>query len=185
VHFIIYNLINNPKEREKPMQKVKSLVVPSMYQAFFIKTVILAVLITLPIFILICKEPDAVSEAKYKAACKVIPVAELTNNPKVYTGQKVKITGEVVVFEETTDQKTGKKNTMLVIGVNDSSLVRSSGKLPVFISYIGVTSAFIKDTVTVYGNYFGTDNPKLKSIKDKNMPRINAKFIIIEPIKKK
>jgi hypothetical protein len=167
------------------MEKVKSLFVPLMYRTFFIKTVILAILITLPVSILISKKPDTVSEAKYKAACKVIPAAELTNNPKVYIGRKVKITGEVVVFEETTDQKTDKKNTMLVIGVNDSSLVSSSGKLPVFISYVGVTSAFIKDTVTVYGSYFGNDTPKLKSIKDKNMPRINAKFIIIEPIKKK
>lgn len=166
------------------MEKAKRLFITLMYRMSFIKTVILATLMILAIFMLVCKESDAVSEADYRAVCREIPVVELTKNPTGYVGQKIKITGEVVVFEETSDQKSGKKNTMLVIGVNDPSSVRSSGKLPVFISYVGSTSAFINDIVTVYGDFYGNDTPKLKSIEKKTLPRINARFIIIEPEKK-
>ncbi len=166
------------------MENEKSLFVKLMYWISFIKTVILSTLMLLTIFTLDCKESNAVSEADYRVACKEIPVVELTKNTTVYVGHKIKITGEVVVFEETSDQKSGGKNTMLVIGVNDPSSVSSSGKLPVFISYVGTTSAFINDIVTVYGDFYGNDTPELKSIEKKTLPRINAKFIIIEPRKK-
>ncbi len=161
------------------MEKVKL-----MYRMSFTKPVIIAILMILTIFTLGCKEPEAVSEADYRAMCKEIPVAELTNNPKDYIGQKIKITGEVLVMEDTKDRESGESKTMLVLGVNDPSSTSSSKKLPVFISYVGSTSAFIYDIVAVYGDFYGTDTPELKAIEKKTLPRINAKFIIIEPIKK-
>lgn len=133
-------------------------------------------------FMLVCKgekESKAVSEPDYKAACKEIPVAELTNNAKAYIGQKVKISGYVVVFEESGDQEGGVENTALVIGVDDPAGILPSGKLPVFISYDGATSAFVNDTITVYGEFFGSDTPELQTIEKKTFPRINAKFIIM------
>ncbi|MFH1672868.1 MAG: hypothetical protein ABIF87_05535 [Pseudomonadota bacterium] len=165
------------------MENAKRLFSTLICRMSFIKTIALVTLIVLTIFMLVCKESNAVSQADYRAACKEIPVVELTNNPKAYVGQKVKVTGEVVVFEESGNQKSGVKNTILVIGVNDPSSALPSGKLPVFISYVGSTSAFINDKVTVYGEFYGNDTPKLKSIQEKTLPRINAKFIIIEPKK--
>jgi hypothetical protein len=150
----------------------------------FTKTITLITLIVLTLFMLVCKgskESNAVLEPDYKAACKEIQVGELTNNTKAYIGQKVKVTGYVVVFEESGDQKGGVENTALVIGVNDTSGTLPSGKLPVFISYDGATSAFINDTVTVYGEFHGNDTPELKTIEKKTLPRINARFIVIEP----
>lgn len=165
------------------MENARRLFSTLMYRMSFIKTITLVTLIVLTIFMLFCKESDAVSQADYRAACKEIPVVELTNNPTAYAGQKVKVTGEVVVFEESGNLKSGGKNTILVIGVNDPSSALSSGKLPVFISYVGSTFAFINDKVTVYGEFYGNDTPKLRSIQKKTLPRINAKFIIIEPKK--
>lgn len=166
------------------MEKAKRLFTKLMCRMSFIKPVVIAILMIITIFMLGCKEPDAVSEADYKAMCKEIPVVELTNNPKDYIGQKIKITGEVIVMEEAKDQESGERKTLLVLGVNDPSSTSSSKKLPVFISYVGSTSAFIYDIVDVYGNFYGTDTPDLKAIEKKTLPRINARFILIEPIKK-
>jgi len=165
------------------MKNEKSLFSTLLCRMSFNKTIVLVTLMILTIFMLGCKESGSVSQDDYKAACKEILVVELTNNPEDNIGQKVKVTGEVLVFEETENQKSGGKNTMLVIGVNDASSVPLGGKLPVFISYIGTTSAFIYDIVTVYGNFYGNDTPKLKSIQEKTLPRIDAKYIVIEPKK--
>ena len=92
------------------MEKTKTLFIAPMFRMSFPRTGILWTLMILTIFMLV-KESDAVSEADYRASCNEIPVGELTNNPAVYVGQKIKITGEVVVFEETSDQKSGAKTT--------------------------------------------------------------------------
>ena len=165
------------------MENAKSLFSTLLCRMSFNKTIVLVTLMILTIFMLGCKESGSVSQDDYMAACKEIPVVEMTNNPEDNIGQKVKVTGEVLVFEESENQKSGGKNTMLVIGVNDPSSALPGGKLPVFISHIGTTSAFIYDIVTVYGKFYGNDTPKLKSIQEKTLPRIDAKYIIIEPKK--
>jgi hypothetical protein len=161
------------------VENLKILFSSVLCRMLHVKTAGILALLVVTAFMLVCKEAHAVSDDDYKASCKEIPIAELTNNPKSYLGQKVKITGQVVVFEESGDQKSGTKNTALVIGVSDPSSTLPSGKLPVFISYAGSTSAFINDKVTVYGEFTGIDKPNLKSIQDKNLPRIDAKFILI------
>ena len=165
------------------MENAKSLFSTLLCRMSFNKTIVLVTLMILTIFMLGCKESGSVSQDDYMASCKEIPVVELTNNPEDNIGQKVKVTGEVIVFEESENQKSGGKNTMIVIGVNDPSSVPPGGKLPVFISYIGTTSAFIYDIVTVYGKFYGNDTPKLRSIQEKTLPRIDAKYIVIEPKK--
>jgi hypothetical protein len=150
----------------------------------FTKTITLTTIMVLTLFMLVCKgskESNAVSKPDYEAACKEIPVGELTNNTKAYIGEKVKVTGNVVAFEEYSDQNDRVINTSLIVEVEDTSGTLPSGKLPVFISFDGATDAFGQEIVTVYGEFQGSDTPELQSIKTETLPRINAKFIIIEP----
>ncbi len=151
----------------------------------FKKTITLTTIIVLTLFMLVCKgskgskESNAVSESDYKAACKEISVGELTKNAKAYIGEKVKITGNIVAFEEAIDKNDRVINTSLVIEVEDTSGTLPSGKLPVFILYAGATNAFGGETMTVYGDFLGNDTPALQSREEETLPRIDAKFFII------
>lgn len=148
----------------------------------FTKTITLITLMVLTLFMLVCKgskESNAVSETDYKTACKEIPVAELTNNTKEYIGEKVKVTGNIVAFEEYSDKNGRVVYAALILEVKDISGTLPSGTLPVFISYNGATNAFGSETMTVYGEFLGNDTPELQSTEKEILPRINAKFFTI------
>lgn len=123
------------------------------------------------------KAPEkAMSEQEYKAACKQIPVKELTRNPDQHNDEKVTIRGKVVVFEEKSD-KSGKVQAHLVLSVKDPSKTLRSGLLPVYVLIDGRTDAFVNDRVIVHGGFRGNHLVKLQSIRSKTLPRIDARYV--------
>ena len=63
------------------------------------------------------------------------------------------------------------------IPVDDPAMTRSSGKLPVHIVYPGRIRSFINDTVTVFGRFRGVVLFESMSIRDTELPLIDARFI--------
>jgi hypothetical protein len=117
---------------------------------------------------------NTLSEKDYKAACLPIPIGELTNNADSKKGQLVKLTGQIVSFEETSGDDT---ITRIIIAVNDETNALPSGLLPVYIVFHGSISAFIYDNVTVYGEVYGNDDYQSPQIAKKTLPRVDAKYI--------
>jgi hypothetical protein len=119
---------------------------------------------------------NSLSEKDYKAACKEIAVSDLTKTADSIKSKLIKITGKVVSFEETTGNDNS-KITKLIIGVDDPAHTLPSGVLPVYIVLQGTTDSFINDTITAYGEVYGNDSYKSPQIKEKTLPRIDAKYI--------
>jgi len=107
------------------------------------------------------------SEAGYRAACREIAASELTDHADADRGSYVKVAGTVVVYE--TDLGAA-ATTRLIISVTDPTNRLGSGKLPVLVSYQGKTSAFINDTVTVYGQVYGNFDYQSAQIAKKTLP---------------
>ena len=63
------------------------------------------------------------------------------------------------------------------IPVDDPAMTLSSGKLPVHIVYPGRIRSFINDTVTVFGRFRGVVLFESMSIRDTELPLIEARFI--------
>lgn len=120
---------------------------------------------------------DIVSEADYKAMCEPIAVSELTENADTEKGKLINVTGSIVVYFEETDDKG--KITSIIIAVKDDTNILPSGQLPVYISYYGSTSAFINDTITIYGEVYGYDVCPSPQIDEATLPRVDAKYIEI------
>lgn len=140
-----------------------------------IKTILL-VLSSIVVTICACSESNEnLSEQEYEDICRDIPVNELTENADDLKGELVVITGDVVVYYEESDDDG--RITSLIIGVEDESNTLPSGQLPVYISYQGLTAAFINDNITVYGEVFGTDICPSPQVQDSDLPRIDARFI--------
>ena len=118
------------------------------------------------------------SEAGYRAACREIAASELTDHADADRGSYVKVAGTVVVYE--TDLGAA-ATTRLIISVTDPTNRLGSGKLPVLVSYQGKTSAFINDTVTVYGQVYGNFDYQSAQIAKKTLPRVDAAYIDIAP----
>ncbi len=116
-------------------------------------------------------------EADYKAACRHLTVADLTGNPNKYKGQKVTYTGKVLVMDFPQKTSIGNTPTGLIITVTDDSHVLPSGLLPVYVTYQGKTDSFINDTVTIYGEVYGSYDYTSATIKQKTLPRIDAKYL--------
>jgi hypothetical protein len=117
---------------------------------------------------------DQLSEADYKTACKEMPVSELTKNADGEKGQLVKITGKILVYEETQGDDF---ITRIIIAVEDEIFILPSGQLPVYVRHLGRIDSFINDTVTVYGEVYGNDDYESPQIKKKSLPRVDAKYI--------
>jgi len=117
---------------------------------------------------------DKLSEADYKAACKQVTVGELTKNADGEKGQLVKITGTIVVYEETSGDDI---ITHIIIAVKDDTFTLPSGQLPVYINYHGSIDSFINDTVTIYGEVYGNDDYESPQIDKKTLPRVDAVYI--------
>lgn len=126
---------------------------------------------------LVVQQPSTkpLSEADYKAACKSMPVSQLTQNADSQKGTLVKLTGQILVFEETTGANG--KTTRLIIAVDDEAKTLPGGQLPVYIAYQGSINQFINDTVTIYGEVYGNDVYASPQIKEKTLPRVDAKYI--------
>jgi hypothetical protein len=121
------------------------------------------------------------SEADYKAACTAAAVADLTKNADSMKGQLVKLTGQVVTYEETTDASTGAKSGRIIISVVDPAKTLPSGQLPIYVAFTGTTDAFINDTVTVHGAVYGNDDYKSAQIEKQTLPRVDARYIAKAP----
>jgi hypothetical protein len=118
------------------------------------------------------------SEACYRAACRDIAASELTDHADADRGSYVKAAGTVVVYET----ELGAAPTIrLIISVVDPTNGLGSGKLPTLVSYQGKTSAFINDTVTVYGQVYGNFDYQSAQIAKKTLPRVDAAYIDIAP----
>ncbi len=115
------------------------------------------------------------SEVDYKAACELMAVDQLTKNVDSKKGTLVKLTGQIVVFEET--RGTDQTSTRLIIAVEDVTNTLPGGKLPVYIMYEGSIDQFINDMVTVYGEIYGNDVYKSPQIEEKTLPRVDAMYI--------
>lgn len=123
------------------------------------------------------KAPKTNSEAGYKAACRQVTVADLTANPNKYKGQKVTYTGQILAMDFPQKTSTGTTPTGLILTVTDDSHVLPSGILPVYVTYQGKTDSFIYDTVTIYGEVYGSYDYKSTTIKQKTLPKIDAKYL--------
>ena len=117
------------------------------------------------------------SEADYRAACQQVAVSDLTKNADGLKGKLVKITGQILVFQETRDPNTGKTSTDLILSVKDDAHTLPSGLLPVHIAYQGSTDSFINDTVTAYGMVYGNYDYESPQIQKKTLPRIDAEYL--------
>jgi hypothetical protein len=141
-------------------------------------------LVFIPILIFACSftsdnspsNTNSLSEQDFKSACKEVAVSELTKNADGLKSKLIKISGKILAFEETTSDNNA-KITKLLIGVKDSANTLPSGELPVYIVLQGSTDSFINDTITVYGTVYGNDSYKSPQIKEKTLPRIDAKYI--------
>ncbi|HET6420734.1 MAG TPA: hypothetical protein VFG19_11290 [Geobacteraceae bacterium] len=121
------------------------------------------------------RNADRLSEAEYKASCKQIAAGELTKNADMKKGQLVKVTGQIIVFEESGGSDAV---TRLIISVKDDTNKLPSGKLPIYVSFHGKTDSFINDTVTIYGTIYGNDIYQSPQIQKKTLPRVDAKYIM-------
>ena len=117
---------------------------------------------------------DNLSEADYKAACKQVPVGELTKNADSKKGQLVKVTGKILVYEEESGNDIV---TRIIIAVKDDTNTLPGGELPVYIRYLGSIDSFINDTVTIYGEVYGNDVYQSVQVQKKTLPRVDAKYI--------
>ncbi len=122
----------------------------------------------------------ALSMSDYKAACAEVPVADLTKDANRFKSKKVKYTGKILVMDFPQKTSSGTTPTGIILSVNDDSHVLPSGVLPVYVSYKGTTDSFIYDTITVYGDVYGEYTYKSATIKEKELPRIDAKYIDIQ-----
>ena len=122
----------------------------------------------------------APSMTRYKASCTEVPVGDLTKEANKYKGTKVKYTGQILVMDFPRKTGSGTTPTGIILSVKDDSYVLPSGVLPVYISYKGTTNGFIYDTITVYGDVYGEYSYKSVSIREKKLPRIDARYIEIQ-----
>jgi hypothetical protein len=120
------------------------------------------------------KQLEAASEQVYKASCDEVPVSELTARADQMRGQPIKISGQILVYEERGGDQT---TTHLIISVADPAKTLPSGKLPVYVVYTGKIRSFIYDDITVYGQIHGNDAYQSVAVKKKVLPRIDAKYI--------
>ncbi len=121
-------------------------------------------------------KPDSLPhDAEYLALCEEIPVVELTAGAEQIKGQHVKLTGQILVWEERDDQGTV---THLVIAVDDPSMVLPSGQLPVYVVCPGTIRSFIYDTISVYGEVYGNDVYESVAVQAKTLPRVDARYIV-------
>lgn len=115
------------------------------------------------------------TQTDYKKACQRIAVDQLTKNADSKKGELVQLTGQILVFEETTG--SDEITTRLIIAVDDKTNTLPGGQLPVYILYKGRISQFINDTVTIYGEIYGNDVYKSPQIEAKTLPRVDAMYI--------
>lgn len=113
------------------------------------------------------------NQESYKADCEEVPVSELTEGAEDFKGKLIKIAGQVVVYYEEEGA------THLIIAVKDEVYTLPSGLLPIYIYYDGSTAAFINDEIIVYGEIYGYDICPSPQIEDKELPRVDAKYIEI------
>lgn len=122
----------------------------------------------------------AFSMSEYKAACTELPVADLTKEADQFKNRKVKYTGTILAMDFPQKTSTGTTPTGIIMTVSDISHLLPSGVLPIYISYKGTTGSFIYDTITVYGDVYGEYTYKSSTIKEKKLPRVDAKYIEIQ-----
>ncbi len=113
----------------------------------------------------------------YKAACRQVPVSDLTKKADQYKGKKVKYTGQILVMDFPQETKTGKTPYGIILSVKDDTHVLPSGVLPVYVTYNGSTDSFIYDNVTVYGEVYGNFEYKSATIQKKTLPRVDVKYL--------
>jgi hypothetical protein len=123
------------------------------------------------------QDPGTLSEADYRAACQPVAVSDLTKNADSQKGQLVKITGQILAMDFPQETGTGKTPTGIILSVKDDANTLASGLLPVYITYQGDTDSFIYDTVTAYGEVYGSYDYESPQIQKKTLPRIDAEYL--------
>jgi hypothetical protein len=119
------------------------------------------------------------SESDYKAACQEIRVSELTQQADADKGKLVRLTGKLASFEQIGNHAPYQYN--LIIYVTDDAHTNSSGLLPVLATYEGTTDVFIYDTVTIYGEVYGSFAYKgVQKSSTVTYPRVDARFVVKE-----
>lgn len=118
-----------------------------------------------------CGSEPASAEA-YKAACRQVPISDLTKNADQYKGKRVKYSGQILVMES-----SGKTPYKLILSVTDNARVLPGGVLPLYVTYGGNTDGFIYDHVTVYGEVYGSAEYESAAVEKKTLPRIDAKYL--------
>lgn len=111
-------------------------------------------------------EPQ-LSEAEFKNASTTIAFKKLDKNPNSYAGEKVKYTGKVVQIMESG-------------GVTEIRLATSGsyGDI-IYVTYTGTTEALEDDTITIWGEVYGSYTYTSQANYEISLPRIDAKYIKI------
>ena len=107
------------------------------------------------------------SESEYKASCKSISFDELNKNPNGHAGERVKLTGTVVQIMESYG------STDIRMDVNDNF-----GDT-VYVTYDGTTSALDDDSITIWGEVYGSYTYESQANYQITLPRITAKYITV------
>lgn len=141
-------------------------------------------ILTLVVFMSGCTS-WGMSESDYKAACKEVPVSELLNNPDQYVGQKIKVTGNILLVSVDGLNNT-KTNMATLVGVEDPTHILSTGIISVSINYENLDDYPTSDNRTFYGEFYvdnttynsvGAYNDEVKSkIGDKRIPQLKAEY---------
>lgn len=109
-------------------------------------------------------EPQ-ISEGEYKAAATTISFKQLDKNPDSYIGKKVKYTGTVLEIQE-----SGGTGIMRVAIDGDYNKI-------IYVTYTGTNDAVEDDTVTIWGEVYGSYSYTSQANYEISLPRIDAKYV--------
>jgi len=111
-------------------------------------------------------EPQ-MSEKEYKAATTYIPFKQLDKNPDGKAREKVKYTGTIVQIMES----GGSTEIRLALSGGYDDII--------YVTYSGTTDAVEGDTVTIWGDVYGSYTYTSEANYQITLPRIDAKYITV------
>lgn len=110
---------------------------------------------------------SAETETEYKASCKKISFKQLDKNPDAHTGERVKLSGQIVQIME----NSGYSEIRMDVNDNFGDTV--------YITYLGTTPAVEDDMITIYGEVTGSYTYESQAGWTVTLPEISAKYITV------